>query len=67
MPTNVTRDEVQRMLEQGAQLVEPLLEDEYRDEHIRGAISIPLAKLNRETTAVLSHDRPVIVYCYDTD
>jgi rhodanese-related sulfurtransferase len=55
------------MIEQDAQLVEPLPEGEYRDEHIRGAINIPLAKLNRETTAILSRDQPVIVYCYDTD
>ena len=67
MPVHVSRDDVQRMLEQGAQLVDPLPEDEYRDEHIRGAINIPLAKLNRETMAILSRDRPVIVYCYDTD
>ena len=67
MPADVTRDDVQRMLAQGAQLVDTLPEGEYRDEHIRGAINIPLATLNRETTAMLSRDRPVIVYCYDTD
>ena len=66
MPTSIDRDELQRLLrEQQAQLVEVLPRDEYEDEHLPGAINIPLKALDRETTARLDRDRPVIVYCHD--
>lgn len=65
MPTIIARDDVQRLLAEGAQLVEVLPEREYGEEHIQGAINIPLKKLGRETTARLDRDRPVIVYCSD--
>ncbi len=62
MPTNIDRDDVQRLLGEGAQLVEVLPEPEYEQMHLAGAINIPLKNLNRETTAKLERDRPVIVY-----
>ncbi len=67
MATKITRDDVQRMLNEGAQLVDPLPEAEYAEEHITGAIKLPLKKLNRETTAQLRQGQPVIVYCYDLE
>jgi rhodanese-related sulfurtransferase len=67
MPTPIDRDEVRRLLrEEGGQLVEVLPPDEYDDEHLPGAINIPLKALDRETTRRLDRERPVIVYCYDT-
>ena len=65
MPTIINIDNVQTMVREGAQLVEVLPEKEYGEEHIRGAINIPLKQLDRETTAGLDRDRPVIVYCWD--
>ena len=67
MPTPIDRDELQRLIrdEQG-QLVEVLPPDEYDDEHLPGAINIPLKTLDREATTQLDRERPVIVYCYDT-
>lgn len=65
MPIEVTRDEVQRLLATGAQLVDVLPADEYTAEHIAGAVNLPLKALNRETAARLAPDRPVIVYCWD--
>ncbi|MBI1886182.1 MAG: rhodanese-like domain-containing protein [Chloroflexi bacterium] len=65
MPVAIDRNEVQRLLDEGAQLVEVLPEQEYGDEHLPGAINIPLKKLDAETTAGLDKDRPVIVYCSD--
>ena len=66
MPTPIDRDEVQRLLhEERGQLVEVLPPDEYEDEHLPGAINIPLKTLDRETTGPLDRERPVIVYCYD--
>jgi rhodanese-related sulfurtransferase len=66
MPTRIDRDEVQRLLaEENGQLVEVLPQDEYEDEHLPGAINIPLKTLDPETTRRLDRERPVIVYCHD--
>jgi len=65
MPNSIDRDGVRRLLEAGAQLVEVLPAKEYHEEHLPGAINIPLKELNLNTTAALSRDRPVIVYCDD--
>ena len=63
MPVSIFREEVQRLIEEErAQLVEVLPPREYEEEHIAGAISIPLRELNVETAAVLERDRPVVVY-----
>jgi len=67
MPTQIDRDELQRLLaDEQAQLVEVLPPDEYHEEHLPGAINIPLKTIDRGTTAQLERERPVIVYCYDT-
>jgi rhodanese-related sulfurtransferase len=65
VPTPIDRDEVARLLEQGAQLVEVLPEPEYDDEHLPGAINIPLKTLDAGSARRLDPGRPVIVYCYD--
>ena len=65
MPTAIFRDEVRALLGEGVQLVDVLLREEYKDEHLPGAISIPLKELDRQTTARLKPDAPVIVYCHD--
>ncbi len=65
MPTPIFRDEVRALLGEGAQLVDVLPREEYEDEHLPGAISIPLKELNRQATAQLKRDAPVIVYCHD--
>ena len=65
MPTDRHRVDVQRLVAQGAQLVEVLPVEEYAAEHLPGAINIPLKVLNRETASQLDTARPVIVYCWD--
>jgi rhodanese-related sulfurtransferase len=65
MPTPVDRDEVQQLLDNGAQLVEVLPEAEYADEHLPGAINILLKSLDAESARRLERERPVIVYCHD--
>jgi rhodanese-related sulfurtransferase len=66
MPTPVDRQEVQRLIaEQQAQLLEVLPAAEYEDEHLPGAINIPLKEVDRETAARLDRSRAVIAYCYD--
>ena len=67
MPTSIDRHQVQRLVaEQQAQLVEVLPAAEYDDEHLPGAINIPLKELDRQATSRLDRSRPVIVYCYDS-
>jgi rhodanese-related sulfurtransferase len=65
MPTAVDRARVQQLLRDGAQLVEVLPRAEYEDEHLPGAINIPLKELNGETTRQLRRGQPVVVYCHD--
>jgi rhodanese-related sulfurtransferase len=66
MPTEIHRNDVRRLVEGGAQLVDVLPPDEYESEHLPGAINIPLKQLDRQTVTQLAPDRPVIVYCHDT-
>ncbi len=61
----IARDEVERLLAAGAQLVDVLPREEYEEEHLPGAINIPLEELDRETAGRLDRGRPVIVYCHD--
>jgi rhodanese-related sulfurtransferase len=65
MRTTVTRRQLETLVNDGAQLVEVLPEDEYIEEHLPGAINLPLKQLTRETAAELDDTRPVIVYCWD--
>ena len=66
MPTPIDRDDVQRLVrEEDAQLVEVLPADEFEDEHLPGAINVPLKTLDVQSTASLDPQRPVIVYCND--
>ena len=66
MPNAIFRDEVRRLVqEEGAQLVDVLPREEYKNEHLPRAINIPLKELDREMIARLNRDAPVIVYCHD--
>ena len=66
MPKTIDRDEVQKLVAQGAQLVENLPLEEYRDEHLPGAIHLPLRKIETDARKALDPARPVIVYCWDS-
>ena len=65
MPKDVDREELQRMVAAGAQLVEVLPAEEYAEDHLPGAISIPLRHIDAEGTSQLDKSRAVIVYCWD--
>jgi rhodanese-related sulfurtransferase len=65
MPDSIRYSQLQRLLDSGAQLVEALPEDEYREEHLPGAINIPLKKLDAGTTADLDKRKAIVVYCWD--
>jgi len=61
----IGREELQRLAREGAQVVEVLPREEYEQEHIPGAINIPLKELDAQRASLLSKDRPVVVYCHD--
>jgi rhodanese-related sulfurtransferase len=65
MPIEIGREEVRRLVAEGAQLVEVLPASEYDEDHLPGAISLPMSRLEREAVTVLDRNRPVIVYCWD--
>jgi rhodanese-related sulfurtransferase len=66
MPSQLFRpSEVQRLLDQGGQLIDVLDPDDFEHSHLPGAINIPLKTLNRATTSRLDRNRPVVVYCDD--
>lgn len=65
MPKDIDRDEARRLIESGAQLVEVLPSSEYEEDHLPGAVNLPLRKLDRQADGLLDRNRPVIVYCWD--
>jgi rhodanese-related sulfurtransferase len=65
VPKGIDRNEVQRLLSEGAQLVEVLPREEYEEEHLPGAIHLPLRRIETEARDRLGPNRAVIVYCWD--
>jgi rhodanese-related sulfurtransferase len=65
MATRIDLTQLEELLDGGGQLVEVLPAAEYADEHLPGAISLPLKQLDAPTAARLDPARPVIVYCWD--
>jgi rhodanese-related sulfurtransferase len=65
VPKGIDRNEVQRLLSEGAQLVEVLPREEYEEDHLPGAINLPLRRIETEARDRLDPTRAVIVYCWD--
>ena len=66
MPTSVDRDQVRRLMDEGATVVEVLEESQYRAAHLPGAVHVPAWELTRQRADELDRDRPVVLYCFDT-
>jgi rhodanese-related sulfurtransferase len=67
MPTPIGREDVQRLVAEGAQLVEVLPREEFDEQHLPGAIHLPLRKIDDAMVrASLDPERPVVVYCWDS-
>ncbi len=60
------RHEVQALADRGAQLVDVLGPEEFEEDHLPGAINMPLRKIESEATARLDPGKPVVVYCWDS-
>lgn len=65
MTTVVDRQQVLRLIGEGAQIVEVLPRNEYDEEHLPEAVHLPLKELGPSTTGVLDKSQAVIVYCWD--
>ncbi|MBS1885672.1 MAG: hypothetical protein JSU06_00625 [Actinobacteria bacterium] len=65
MYRRIDYQELRELLDAGALLIEVLPAEEYAEEHLPGAISIPLKELDATSTAALDRRRPTIVYCWD--
>ena len=66
MTTHIGREDVQRLVAKGAQLVEVLPKAEFDEQHLPGAIHLPLRKIDARVRASLNAGRPVVLYCWDS-
>jgi rhodanese-related sulfurtransferase len=65
MPVQVDTREAQELLASGAWAVDALPTPTWRDEHLPGARSLPLATLDDAAVEGWDRDQPLLVYCYD--
>jgi rhodanese-related sulfurtransferase len=65
VPRSIDLGELGRLLDGDAQLVDVLAPEEYAEEHLPGAINIPIKQLDADSAAQLDRRKPVVVYCHD--
>lgn len=58
----VSRDEAQKLIDDGAQLIDVRVEHEWEVGHIAGATHLPLDEL-AERAGEIDKERPVVLYC----
>jgi rhodanese-related sulfurtransferase len=66
MAKRVWLEQLQELIERGAQVVEVLPADDYAPVHLPGAVNLPLRELDEQHAAALDRTRPVVVYCWDS-
>ena len=66
MPERVDRERVRELMAAGAQVIEVLPREEYEEQHLPGAIHVPLRRIEKEAGEVLDRFRPIVVYCWDS-
>ena len=65
MAQELDRDGVRRLMAEGAQIIDVLPAREYGEDHLPGAINLPLRKIEADASRVLDCSRPIVVYCWD--
>ena len=65
MAREISRDQVRMLMDEGAQIVDVLPAGEYSEDHLPGAINLPLRRIETEARQVLDPGLPVVVYCAD--
>jgi rhodanese-related sulfurtransferase len=66
MAAKVTAEQVRELVDGGGQLLEVLPHEEYEEQHLPGAISLPLKELDADAVAGLNRYKAAIVYCWDS-
>ncbi len=66
MAARIWLEQLQELIERGAQVVEALPADDYNPAHLPGAVNLPLRELDKQHAAILDRTRPVVVYCWDS-
>ncbi|HEV2937010.1 MAG TPA: rhodanese-like domain-containing protein [Streptosporangiaceae bacterium] len=66
MTQEVDREGVLRLMEQGAQIIDVLPAREYGEDHLPGAVNLPIRRIEAEAGRVLDPGRPIVVYCADS-
>lgn len=66
MAQGIDRERVRDLMAQGAQIVDVLPTREYGEDHLPGAINLPLRRIETEAIRALDPARPVVVYCADS-
>jgi rhodanese-related sulfurtransferase len=66
MIKRIDRNEVRRLKNAGARIIEVLPREEYEEEHLPGAENIPLKELSAGRVADFDREEPIVVYCNDT-
>lgn len=66
MAREIGRDEVIRLMLGGAQVIDVLPAREYGEDHLPGAVNLPIRRIEAEATRVLDPHLPVVVYCADS-
>jgi len=61
-PPEISREQLQKLLDDGAQLVDVRAEHEWEAGRIAGATHLPLAEL-AERAGEIDRDRPAVLYC----
>ena len=65
MSKRVDAQRAQRLLRRRVQVVDVLPSSVFAEEHLPGAINVPLETLDETRVEDLDRDRPLLVYCFD--
>lgn len=65
MPQRIDVDHAMRLVARGAALVDVLPATIYAQEHLPGAVSLPLERFRAEQLDAIGRDRPIVAYCFD--
>ena len=68
MPREIGRDDVHKLIDDGAQVVEVLERRQYEAAHLPSALHLPAWEMTRSRVEAAGLDaaRPVVVYCFDS-
>ena len=66
MMQELERQGVQDLIKKGVQVVEVLPAQEFEEDHLPGAINLPIRKIETEAKERLDPSQPVILYCWDS-